>query len=88
MYVNIYKRMRGSFMYGGRPSRDAPHCDALQPLRSRKKKKWAGGRVRRAGGRAVTPAARRDPPPRDHPSSEPSELSEAMREPVRFSNKS
>ena len=63
MYVNIYKRMRGSFMYGGRPSRDAPHCDALQPLRSRKKKKWAGGRVRRAGGRAVTPAARRDAPP-------------------------
>jgi hypothetical protein len=37
-------------MYGGRPSRDAPHCDALQPLRSRKKKNWAGGRVRRAGG--------------------------------------
>ena len=51
--------MCGSFMYGGRPSRDALHCNALQPLRSRKKK-WAGGRVRRAEGRAVTPAARRD----------------------------
>jgi hypothetical protein len=25
-------------MCGGRPSRDAPHCDALQPLHSRKKK--------------------------------------------------
>ena len=75
-------------IYVRRPSE--PRCAALRcasAIAQPQKKKWGAGRVWRAEGRAVTPAARRDhpPPPRDHPSSEPSEPSEAMREPVRFS---
>ena len=56
-------QMNALFIYVRRPSE--PRCTALRcasAIAQPQKKNGPGGRVRRAGGWAVTPAARRDPP--------------------------